>query len=385
MFSTNSYTIIQNGMIYYNQIGYRYYPACGTFSVYMHRHVLDHMKITAYIKKLEPRNPFRIARGEKRVVENVFVCLEDNGMYGYGEASPNSYYGERADTVLEKLSSVQYFLSDKQISSVQQISELWRQAWPILKPSRAAQCALDIALFDILGKKLKTNVCRLLWGHDPHKVITSYTIGICSPQEWQERVTGLGECPVIKIKVDNTGDLEFLRYVRSQTDAAIRVDANCSWGSLDIADMLRKLNDLRVEFLEQPLPPEENSRMIDILKGSPLPILADESSVTTDDVESCVGQFSGINIKLVKCGGLTPGLEMYRKAKNKRLRVMVGCMLESNLLIAAGAALAQQTEYADLDGSWLLTDRVFDGIEIERGEIVLCGADGLGVLPGTAF
>lgn len=339
------------------------------------------MKLSVIVKQLQPRNPFRIARGVKRLVENVFVRVEDDGIFGYGEASPNIYYSESADLVYAKLNGIQKWIADKCISSVQDIVCLWHALWPYLQPSRAAQCALDIALYDLLGKKLGISVSKILWGEGPQKIATSYTLSICEQNEWKERVLELVECPIIKIKADHTGDLGLLRYVRSNTSAKLRVDANCSWGSMDITAAIKHLHALDVEFLEQPLPPEDNHRMAAILENSPLPILADESSVLPVDIPGLQGKFSGINIKLVKCGGLTPGLQMFQSARDTGLRMMVGCMLESNLLIAAGTMLAQKTDYADLDGSWLLTDRVFDGIDFKDGFLVPTDRPGLGVSP----
>ncbi len=339
------------------------------------------MKITTSIKRLEPNDPFRIAREEKRFVENVFICIEHNGITGYGEASPNRYYGESAKDVSAKLSGINEFLSDKGVSSIQDIINIWKQVWPLVKPSRAAQCAIDIALWDLLGKKMDTSVSRIVWGEPPGKLKSSCTLGICDPADWEERVYKLIEYPVIKIKMDDRGDLNFPRFIRSKTDAVIRVDANCSWGKLDILDMSHKLDELGVEFIEQPLPPEENHKMADILKGSVLPIIADESSVLSQDVEPLKGKFSGINIKLVKCGGLTPGIEMLKAAKNLGLKVMVGCMLESNLLISAGAVLGQHADFIDLDGSWLLMDKVFDGVTFQSGILTLSDTKGLGVSP----
>ena len=179
--------------------------------------------------------------------------------------------------------------------------------------------------------------------------------------------------------MDKRGDLDFVRYIRSRTDAVIRVDANCSWGKLDVMALTQKLSEIGVEFVEQPLPPDQNDKMAAILKKSVLPILADESSIVPSDVKALKGKFSGINIKLVKCGGLTPGLEMLKTAKASGLSVMVGCMLESNLLISAGAVLGQMADYIDLDGSWLLKDALFDGVNFQSGIITLSDEKGLGV------
>jgi len=230
-----------------------------------------------------------------------------------------------------------------------------------------------------LGKKRQSSVSRLIWNCAPRQLISSCTLGLCEPPEWESRVTAVSKCPVLKVKMDEKGDVRFLQFIRSKTNATIRVDANCSWLSLDVPKLTSVLEAMQVEFVEQPLPPENNTAMPLILKKSKLPILADESCTVADDIPDLQGKFSGINIKLVKCGGITPAIEMIRIAHDLGLSVMIGCMLESNLLIAAGVAAAQKAEYADLDGSWLLRDKVFDGIEFENGIIAPNDRPGLGV------
>jgi L-alanine-DL-glutamate epimerase-like enolase superfamily enzyme len=212
-------------------------------------------------------------------------------------------------------------------------------------------------------------------------VVSSCTVGLCEESEWQTKVSEVAQYPVIKIKTDHSGSLNFLRYVRERTEALLRVDANCSWAGLDIGAITASLRELGVEFVEQPLPPEENYRMHELLVRSHLPLIADESCRIPWDVPFLRNGFSGINIKLVKCGGLTPALEMVGTARGLGMKVMAGCMLESNLGIAAGTVLAQQADFADLDGSWLLQDTLFDGVSFEAGRLTLSGEPGFGVWP----
>jgi L-alanine-DL-glutamate epimerase-like enolase superfamily enzyme len=339
------------------------------------------MKISASIKKLETIKPFRIARGEKVFVENVFVCVESDGITGHGEASPNNYYHETAQDVLHKFSSLDNFLSDRKTTSIQDIKNIWNQVWPLVQPSRATQCALDLALWDLLGKTRGVPVSRLVWNKDPLPLTSSCTLSISDPSGWETQAALVQNCPIIKIKMDQRADVGFTKYISSVTTGIIRVDANCSWGNVDIPSIVRLLQPLRVELVEQPLPPDSDAFMRTILPHCVLPMLADESCTIAPCVESLQHTFSGINIKLVKCGGLTPGIEMLTTAKKLGLTVMVGCMLESNLLIAAGAALAQQADYVDLDGSWLLKGKIFSGVDFTAGVLKLSGNYGLGVSP----
>jgi L-alanine-DL-glutamate epimerase-like enolase superfamily enzyme len=211
-------------------------------------------------------------------------------------------------------------------------------------------------------------------------VSTCATLGLCDPEEWPVRIGEVAGFPAVKVKMDSRLDMGILRAIRARTGAALRVDANCAWSGLDVATAAEDLAELGVEFIEQPLPPSEDDAMQAILRSSPLPIFADESCAVPEDVDRLPGRFSGFNIKLVKCGGITPALAMLRRGRELGLKVMVGCMLESSLLISAGCVVAQDADYADLDGSWLLRDDPFRGLAIVGGTITPVGP-GLGVLP----
>ena len=217
---------------------------------------------------------------------------------------------------------------------------------------------------------------------------TSATLGLCPPEEWPGRFAEAAAFPALKLKMDATADLALVRAARAATPAAIRVDANCAWGALDLpalSTLSEQLAGLGVEFIEQPLPREDDHRMPALLAASRLPILADESCAVPEEVEALAGRFSGFNIKLVKCGGITPALEMLDKARRLGLKVMVGCMLESSLLISAGLIVAQGADYADLDGSWLLGDDPFEGLAIREGRLQPPSRPGLGVSPRSGY
>lgn len=336
------------------------------------------MTLATEVRALHPRTVFRISRGGRREARNVFVRLESGGIVAHGEASPNAFYAETAEDVNLKLQSLASWLRGKTADAPGCIARLWEEAWPVLRPSRAAQCALDIALWDWLAKRRGCSVCELALGGPPRPVSTFCTIGISGPDELAAKIAELKNFPLIKIKMDARADLETVRLIRGETDARLAVDANCAWSACDIPALSRELARLGVEFIEQPLPPEEHGRMPEILENSALPIFADESCVTREDVENMPGHFSGFNIKLVKCGGLTPALAMLRRGRELGLRTMVGCMLESSILIAAGAVVAQEAEFADLDGAWLLADDPFSGWRFERGVLHPPARHGLG-------
>jgi L-alanine-DL-glutamate epimerase-like enolase superfamily enzyme len=337
------------------------------------------VKLTWVSRELHPRRVFRISRARRRAVRNVFVRLECDGVTGYGEASPNAFYGETWEGVAAKLEAAREWLETLQPSEPADIPAAWGEGWKWLAPSRAAQCALDLALWDWLARREGRTVSELLWGEQPRPVPTFCTIGLSTAEELEEKVEELAGFPRIKIKSDQAANLDAIRRVRARSDAMIAVDANGSWSGLDLAELSAALRQFGVEFLEQPLPPGEDASLP---ASCALPLFADESCVTEEDVERLAPQFDGFNIKLVKCGGLTPARRMVERGRALGRKLMVGCMLESSALIAAGAAIAQRTDYADLDGAWLIGDDPFSGWAFERGVLTPGHAAGLGIEPG---
>jgi L-alanine-DL-glutamate epimerase-like enolase superfamily enzyme len=342
------------------------------------------VQITTRLIALHPRNVFRISRAARRETVNVFLQLERDGIAGIGEASANAYYGENAPDVAARLERLGGFLAGSTIESPADIEAVWRDAWPLLAPSRAAQCALDVALWDWLGKRQGVTVTELALGQKPRPVASFATIGISEAGELEEKIAELAGFPFVKVKSDQSGDLSVARRVRAaMPDARIAIDANCAWAEVDFGRVAAELQEIGAEFVEQPLPPTCDADVSRLCASLPAPVFADESCVTIDDVDRMPGVFAGFNIKLVKCGGLTPALRIARRGWELGLKTMVGCMLESSVLIAAGAVAAQLTDCADLDGAWLLGDDPARGWKFETG--VLTPPDGIGLgVTGTS-
>lgn len=335
------------------------------------------MNLACVSRTLHPRKTFRISRARRTEVRNVFVRLEHERVIGYGEASPNAFYGETWEAVMTRLESARAWLATLEINGPADLEAAWSASWKFLAPSRAAQCALDLALWDWLAKKRGTTVAELLWEAPPRPVQTFATIGLSTAEELPDKIAEVHGFPRIKIKSDAAADLSALRAVRAQMPALLAVDANGAWAGHDLAALARELAALRVSFLEQPLPPSRDAE----LSRLAVPVLADESCVTEEDVPRVLERYDGFNIKLVKCGGLTPARRMLRQGRARGKTIMAGCMLESSALIAAGAALAQQTDHADLDGAWLLADDPFRGWPFDRGALLPSAAPGLGAEP----
>ncbi|MDB5105853.1 MAG: Mandelate racemase/muconate lactonizing protein [Fibrobacteres bacterium] len=332
-------------------------------------------------KALHPRHVFRISRASRPQVENVFFVLEQDGVLGYGEASPNSFFNENNLDVQMSLAGLADYFRRQTLSGAEDIGRIWSEIWERVSPSRACQCAVDLALWDLFAKLRGKTTAECALGGPVHDIATSATLGICPPQEWEERIAELAGFPAVKVKLDARVDTDLIEAIRARTPAAIRVDANGAWAGLDIEAISIRLRDLGVEFIEQPLLPSEDALMESLLRKSALPLFADESCAGLGDLERMPGRFSGFNIKLVKCGGITPALSMLREGRRLGLKVMVGCMLESSLLISAGAVVAQEADFADLDGSWLLRDDCFSGLEMVSGRLRLSSRPGLGVSP----
>ncbi len=337
------------------------------------------MNLTCVSRELHPRRAFRISRGRRTEVRNVFVRLEHEGVAGYGEASPNAFYDETQEGVMAKLESTRAFLGSLVIESTSDLEATWNALWPLVAPSRAAQCALDLALWDWLARRRGVSVSELAWNQASQPVTTFATIGLSSREELAVKVEELEGFPRIKIKSDEAADIETVRTVRERSSALLAIDANCAWSNVQLGALSRELAQLDVAFIEQPFPPSQDARVL--RAGSCLPVVADESCVTEDDVNRALECFDGFNIKLVKCGGITPARRMVQQGRARGKTIMVGCMLESSALIAAGAVIAQRTDFADLDGAWLIGDDPFRGWRFDRGILHPSTGAGLGAEP----
>jgi L-alanine-DL-glutamate epimerase-like enolase superfamily enzyme len=245
--------------------------------------------------------------------------------------------------------------------------------------SRFALSALDQAVHDLWGKLRGAPVYRL-WGLSTENVPQSdYTLGIDTPDKMVAKLKEMPDWPVYKIKLGTADDLAIIRKLRRHTDAVFRVDANCGWTTDQTIEFAPALKQLGVEFIEQPLPPEDIEGARRAFEGSALPLIADENCITEEDVDRCAGRFHGINIKLVKCGGLAAARRMITRARELDLQVMAGCMTESTVGISALAQLLPLLDYVDMDGAVLLAKDIATGVRLERGRCIYPRTNGTGV------
>jgi len=343
------------------------------------------MKLTLHRFDLPTRHPFTISRGTTNVQRTLIVELEQDGARGYGEAPECSYYGATIERITAALERVR---SRVETIDLGEPEEFWELMRPLLHgngrtdaPSLATfpQCALDVAAYDLWGKLRGAPVWKL-WGLSiDHVSPSDYTIGIDLIDVMVEKLNEFPGFPVYKIKLGTPDDLQIVRSLRQHTDAMFRVDANCAWDVQETIDNAGPLKELGVELIEQPLPPDRWDDMERVFRASVLPVLADESCQIESDVDRCAGRFHGINIKLVKCGGLTPARRMVARARELDLKVMVGCFTESTVGISAIAQLLPLLDCVDMDGALLLAKDVASGVSIESGRVVYPQDNGCGV------
>ncbi len=335
------------------------------------------MRLTTEPLDLPLASPFRIARGVQTHGYNVLARLEHDGVAGLGEASPSAYYGENRATVLAALGLFADALGDDPFLH----EEIMTEAGRLLGKHGAAKAALDMALFDLAGKRLGAPLYQLL-GLNPAKTpVTSFTLGIDTPAEMARKAAAAArEYPILKIKVGAAHDVEIVRAIREVTDVTLRVDANAAWTAKQAIATINALAPYTIEFIEQPVAASDLDGLKLVRENVDVPVIADESCVTLDDIARIADRVDGINIKLMKCGGVGHALKMISAARAHHLKIMLGCMAaESSLAITAAAQISPLVDYADLDGPLLLAADPFEGVRYERGKLTLPDRPGLGV------
>ena len=325
-------------------------------------------------------DPFGISRGTQTAAENVVVRVEDEGgMTGVGAAAPSAHYGETADTVEAVLPDLLEIVEE--VGDPHAIDRIERRMAEAVRRNPAARTAVSIALHDLAAKRLGVPLYRL-WGLDPERSpSSSFTIGLDDIDTIREKTADAYEAgyDILKVKVGTDRDKAIIEAVRDEAPGVtIRVDANEAWTPREAVRMSEFLADYGVEFVEQPVPAEDYEGLKYVYDHSALPIAADESCITADDIPKIADRVDIANLKLMKCGSLTEAKRMIYTARSHGLEVMLGCMIETNAAIAAGCHLAPLLDYADLDGSLLLADDPYDGVPMPHGAIDLEALDRTG-------
>ncbi|PVY38504.1 dipeptide epimerase [Pontibacter virosus] len=323
------------------------------------------LKLTIRSFDLPLRHTFTISYDSRDVQPTMIVELQHGEHKGYGEATSNPYYGFTIESMTAALENIREKIESTELTSPE---EFWAQMQPHLADHPFALCALDLAANDLFGK-MKGQPLYKIWGLEAKNMpLTNYTIGIDSIENMVKKLQEM-PWPLYKIKLGTKEDVAIIKELRKHTDAVFRVDANCAWGMEETIENSKQLKELGVQFIEQPMKADDLEGMKAVYERSELPLIADESCITESDVAKCHGLFHGVNIKLTKCGGLTPARRMIAEAKSLGMKVMVGCMTESSVGISAIAQLLPMLDYVDMDGALLLSKDIATGVTIDYGKV----------------
>ncbi|MCP9763190.1 dipeptide epimerase [Lacihabitans soyangensis] len=334
------------------------------------------MKIKTHTISLKSKYPFRIAHGVRNETDTFIVELSYKKFTGFGEATPVPYYGITPEVMNSVIAE-----NKEMIENIiwEHPGKYWEALNPFIGHNHFVQCAIDIAAYDIWGQKNGKPVHKML-GLDNSKVpFSDYTLGIDEIPMMIEKMKEF-DFPIYKIKLGTLNDIEIVKALRNETEAIFRVDANTGWTVEETIKNSEELSNLGVEFIEQPLKSDDFEGMKEVIKHTKLPIIADESCVVEADVERCIGHFSGVNIKLAKCGGITPAIRMIKTARAAKMKVMMGCMTESSIGISAIAQLLPLLDYVDMDGAMLISNDPAEGVKLENGKVIYCDRNGIGAI-----
>ena len=326
---------------------------------------------------LQLKHVFTVAVSSRTTTPVVLTEIEYDGVVGYGEASMPPYLGESHETATAFLSKVDLarFANPFELETI-------LEAIDALAPGNpAAKASVDIALHDLVGKLLKQPWYNI-WGYDPSKApVTTFTIGIDTPDVVKQKTREAAEFKVLKIKLGRDTDRAMVEAIRSVTDKPMSGDANQGWTDRQQAlDLIGWLKDRGFLYVEQPLPKERVDDLAWLTERSPLPIIGDEGVQRLPDVRKALGVYSGINIKLMKSTGMREAQKMLQLACGLGMKVMLGCMTETSCGISAASHLSPMVDWADLDGALLISNDDFDGTKVIDGKVTIPDRPGIGAI-----
>ena len=320
--------------------------------------------------------PFTISGGRTKTHQpSLIVALQLGNFIGYGEAPAINYYNITVEQMIADIESKKSMIEKFALTTPERY---WHYLHHLIPNNPFLVCALDMAAWDLFGKMHNQPLYKLWdteWKNIP---LTDYTIGIDSIDNMIKKLQQ-HPSPIYKIKVGADDDVETIKALREHTNAIFRVDANAGWTLNEALEKIPVLKDSGVELIEQPLLKDDWINMKILYQQSSLPLFADESCVFENDVIKCVEHFHGINIKLVKCSGITPALRMINQAKKLNLKLMMGCMNESTIGSAAVAQFLPQLDYVDMDGPLLLKEDIATGLDYNNGFITVSDKPGLSI------
>lgn len=336
------------------------------------------VKITTTIYELHLRQAWTLSRGTWDIRRNVLVRLERDGLVGYGEAAPIPRYEESAESNQAFIAQARLILE----KDLWEFDDRWREIDRLAPGQNAAKAALDMAILDWVGKSLKIPLYKFFGLNKNKTVPTTFSISIAEVPVMQKTAQEAKDFQALKIKLGSKDDKKIIEGLREVTNRPIRVDVNEGWKDRQQAlEMINWLADKNVEFVEQPMPAANLEDYRWLKERVKLPLIADESVHKIQDVPALASGFHGINIKLMKCGGLQEALRLVAVARSLNLKLMLGCMIESSLAISAGATISPLFDYVDLDGNLLINNDPFRGLKLQGDRWLLSDQPGLGVEP----
>jgi len=320
---------------------------------------------------------FRISYGARRGHANTLVRISHDGIEGWGEASPSHYYAENRPIVEAALDAWAPELGEDPFA----IEAIHKRLDKKLEGVNAARAAIDMALYDWIGKRLGVPVWKFL-GLDPSTTpLSCVTLGMADPEEMERKLETVRDFPILKVKLGAPGDVDNLRRIRARYTGTLRVDANAAWSASDAVRVLRAIEPLDIELVEQPVSPGDLDGLRWVRERIGIPVYADESVHHLADLAKVAGRVDGVNLKIMKTGGLREMQRMIHAARAFGMKIMLGSMVETSLALSAAAQLAPLVDALDLDGHWLLKRDPYCGAPGERGTVALSDRPGLGVQP----
>lgn len=327
--------------------------------------------------ELHLKHVFTLASGSRSTTPVMLTEIEFDNFTGYGEASMPPYLGESHKTATDFLSKVNL----SQFESPFLMEDILQYVENMAPGNYAAKASIDIALHDLTGK-IMNQPWHKIWGLNSEKTpVTSFTIGIDKPDIVRSKVKEAEPYKLLKVKLGQGNDKEMIETVRAESDKPICVDVNQGWTDKKMAlEMTQWLKEKGVVFVEQPMPKTSVDDIAWLTQNSPLPIMADEAFQTVQDIPKMHGVYSGVNIKLMKCGGLRAAYTMIKMARALDMKVMMGCMTETSCAVSAAAQLSPLVDWADLDGNLLIDNDVYEGVTVQEGRITLNNRPGIGIV-----
>lgn len=335
------------------------------------------LRLTFRPYELQLRHVFTVATNSRTTTPGVLTKIEYEGFTGFGEASMPPYLEESLESVTGFLSKVNL----KQFNDPFLMEDILAYVDSVMPGNYAAKASIDIALHDLVGKIVEQPWFRL-WGLNPAKTPnTSFTIGIDTAEVVRQKTLEASGFRLLKVKLGRDNDREMIETVRSVTDVPVFVDVNQGWKDRNYAlEMVQWLSEKNVLFVEQPMPKEMKDDIAWLTERSPLPIMADEALQTVHDLLPLKGIYTGINVKLMKCGGMHAAYKMINMAREMGMKILIGCMTETSCAVSAAAQLSPLADWADLDGNLLISNDVYEGMIITDGKITLPDRPGIGII-----